>query len=175
LTSLSFVRLGCPDSDYPGAPRVAPQRGAHIVAQHPFVGAWRLLSWEARTADGRITYPWGEEVAGYLLYTADGHMSAALMAAGRPRFAVDDILGGTVEERAQAAQTYLSYAGTYEIGDGEVVHHVELSLFPNWVGDVQRRFFALEGHRLTLSTGPTLQAGAERRHYLVCERAAPAQ
>jgi hypothetical protein len=79
----------------------------------------------------------------------------------------------TGDERAQAAKSYLSYAGTYEIGDGEVVHHVEVSLFPNWVGKALRRFYALEGDRLTLSTGPLLQAGAEQRFYLIWERASP--
>jgi hypothetical protein len=144
------------------------------VAQNPFVGAWRLLSWENRTAEGRVTYPLGREVSGYILYTADGHMNVAIMAAGRPRFAGTDPLGGTVEERAAAAKTYLSYAGTYEIGEGEIVHHVQISLFPNWVGDAQYRFFALDGDRLTLSTAPLQLAGAERRAYLVWERATPA-
>lgn len=144
------------------------------MAGNPVVGAWRLISWENRTADGRVTFPLGRDVAGYILYTADGYMNVAIMAASRPRYAGDDALGGTEEERARAAKTYLSYAGTYEIDDGEIVHHVQVSLFPNWVGGVQRRLYKLDGDRLTLSTAPMLLGGIERRAYLVWERAGPA-
>lgn len=143
------------------------------MTDNPLVGAWRLLSWVNRSADGRATYPMGKDNSGYLLYTADGYMNVAIMSANRLSFAGSDVLGGTAEERAQAAKTYLSYAGTYEIGDGEIIHHVQVSLFPNWVGGEQRRFFELEGERLTLSSAPMQLAGTERRAYLVWERAAP--
>lgn len=143
------------------------------MALNPFVGAWRLISWENRTTDGRVTHPMGKGATGYILYTADGHVSVAIMAAGRPRYTGNDALGGSVEERAQAARTYLSYAGTYEIGEGEIIHHVQVSLFPNWVGDAQRRYFAFDGDHLTLSTAPILLGGTERRAYLVWERADP--
>lgn len=143
------------------------------MAENPFVGAWRLISWENRTADGRVSYPMGKGASGYILYTADGYMSVAIMAGDRPDLTGSDPLGGTVEERALAAKTYLSYAGTYEIGVGEIIHYVQASLFPNWVGTTQRRFFAFDGRRLTLSTAPMPLAGAQRRAYLVWERAAP--
>ena len=42
-------------------------------------------------------------------------------------------------EHASAYRSMLTYAGTWErIGD-EVVHHVELSLYPAWTGSDQRR------------------------------------
>ena len=39
-------------------------------AQTALVGAWRLVSWENRAADGQVTYPMGSDALGYLLYTA---------------------------------------------------------------------------------------------------------
>jgi hypothetical protein len=51
------------------------------------------------------------------------------------------------------------------------VHHVEVSLFPNWVGSAQERVYACSGDRLSLSTAPLLQRGSEQRAYLVWERA----
>lgn len=144
------------------------------MAENLFAGSWRLVSWENRTTDGRVTHPLGKDVSGYILYTADGHMNVAIAAGGRPRFAANDLLAGTAEEWARAAKTYASYAGTYEIGEGEVIHHVEVSLFPNWVGEEQRRFFEFEGDRLTLSTAPMTLAGIESRAYLVWERTQPA-
>jgi len=40
-----------------------------------------------------------------------------------------------------------------------VVHHVELSLVPNWVGRPQRRTAVLEGDRLRLTAQPLEVAG----------------
>jgi hypothetical protein len=52
-----------------------------------------------------------------------------------------------------------------------VVHHIEVSLFPNWKGVDQVRRFAFDGDRLTLSTAPMVVAGVERTAHLVWERA----
>lgn len=40
-----------------------------------------------------------------------------------------------------------------------MVHHVETSLYPNWVGTAQKRFFTIDGKRLTIWTPPYLAAG----------------
>src|SRR5262245_56598456 len=112
------------------------QSGAGTPAARPepaLVGTWRLLSWEARDADGTVTHPFGEQAVGYGVYTADGHVFAQLMRPGRPHFAGGDVLGGTAEENALALGGYAAYGGTYEVQDGTVVHHVEVSLFPNWI------------------------------------------
>jgi hypothetical protein len=50
------------------------------------------------------------------------------------------------------------------------VHHVELSLFPNWVGSDQERWVELAGDRLTLSASPLLLAGKQQVPRLVWER-----
>ena len=134
------------------------------------VGTWRLKRWETRAADGRISYPLGPDAVGYLSYTPGGHMAVSLMRAERATFAGDDLLGGTPEERAAAAAGYVSYCGRYELRDGAVVHHVELSLFPNWVGVDQVRFGRVEGDELTITTG-ALRIGGESVSCLVWERA----
>jgi len=51
-----------------------------------------------------------------------------------------------------------------------VIHHIEISLFPNWVGVDQVRSFSLEGDRLTLSTPPMLVEGVEQAGHLTWER-----
>ena len=60
-------------------------------------------------------------------------MSVAMMAANRLKFGAGDIAiaGGTDEEKVAAADTYLSYCGRYEIQGEKVVHHIEVSFFPN--------------------------------------------
>jgi hypothetical protein len=133
------------------------------------VGTWRLKLWETRTADGRVAYPLGRDAVGYLIYTAGGHMAVTIMRVNRPTFASDDLLGGTLEEQATAAAGYVTYCGHYEIRDGTVVHHVELSLFPNWVGIDQVRFAEVEGDELTITT-ERLAIGGETVNRLVWER-----
>ena len=136
-----------------------------------FVGTWQLVSFEIRDADGGVSYPYGQDATGYITYTPDGYMSTIIMAGGRPRFAEDDILRGSIEEQAAAARTFISYAGPYEVRGGRVIHHVKVRLVPNWVGGTQERFYEFDGDRLSLSTGPMLLAGREQRAHLIWVRA----
>jgi hypothetical protein len=43
-----------------------------------------------------------------------------------------------------------------------VIHHVEPSLFPNWVGGDQERWVELAGDQLILSASPLLLAGKQQ-------------
>jgi hypothetical protein len=70
----------------------------------PLVGTWRLISWENRTADGRISHPLGTDLLGYITNSEDGYMFVAIMRANRRRFSAGDLLRGTPEEKAHAAE-----------------------------------------------------------------------
>lgn len=140
------------------------------MSSNPLVGAWRLVSLERRTADGEVTHPFGLDPVGYIVYSESGHVSVAFMSAGRPRFATEDSRGGTPDEKVRAYDTYISYSGRYEIRGNTVVHHVEVSLYPNWVGTDLERSFELSGNRLRLSTAPFLVSGRMRSAHLVWER-----
>jgi hypothetical protein len=107
--------------------------------------------WEARDETGQGSYPRGRDATGYLTYTADGYVFVAIMSADRAPFATADLVGGTTPEKVSAAETYTSYCGTYDVRDGIVVHHIEVSLFPNWVGLDQERSMEVHDDRLTLS------------------------
>jgi len=132
------------------------------------VGSWRLVSVETRDENGELVRR-GERT-GYLLYSLDGYMSVSFMKEGRPRFKSGDIRGGTTEEKIVAVNGYVSYAGRYTVQDDTVVHHIEVSLFPNWVGVSQERMFEFEGSRLTLSTPLMLVGGRQLSTHLVWER-----
>jgi Lipocalin-like domain len=142
----------------------------NMQARGALVGAWRLLSWENRAADGQITYPMGADALGYLLYTADGRFSVTISRRGRAGFAAGDLLSGTTEEQARAVEGFVAYAGRYSFHGDRVIHHVELSLFPNWVGTDQERWVELAEDRLTLSASPLLLAGRQQIPRLVWER-----
>ena len=48
------------------------------AAPSDFVGTWRLLDYSFIHDDGSIEHPWGTNVRGYLLYSAEGYMSGNL-------------------------------------------------------------------------------------------------
>jgi hypothetical protein len=139
------------------------------VASNPLIGTWKLLSWENRSVDedGPITYPLSEDATGYIMYSQDGYMFVAIMSPHRLKFAGGDLLSGTPEEEAQAEETFLSYGGRYELGEDRVIHQIELSSFPNWVGVDQERLMELRENRLTLSTHPILMQGKQQSAHLI--------
>jgi hypothetical protein len=141
------------------------------MSDHPLIGTWRLVSYELESATGTISYPYGHDPSGYLIYAADGYMSVAFMTGDRTPYAGGDRLRGTPEERAAAAGTYVSYCGRYELREDRVIHHIEVSLFPNWVGVAQTRYFTLAGTQLTLRTPPLLMGGSTQTACVLWERA----
>ncbi|HSH77890.1 MAG TPA: lipocalin-like domain-containing protein [Herpetosiphonaceae bacterium] len=67
------------------------------MREHSLVGTWRLVAWENRDTQGRVTWPAGHDAREHLIYTAytaDGYMSVQIMTANRPPFAAGDLLGG---------------------------------------------------------------------------------
>ena len=120
--------------------------------------------------DGGTRLPYGDRVAGYLIYTAEGFMSVALMGADRADLATDDRLAGTPEEYARAMKSYVSYCGRYTVGSDRVVHHIELSQIPNWSGTAEERFYELDGNRMQMRTPPFVLGGVEQTAHLVWER-----
>ena len=146
---------------------------SEVQAPDALVGAWRLVSWENRAADGQVTYPMGTDALGSLLYTASGRFSVTISRRGRAGFAAGDLLSGTTEEQARAVEGFVAYAGRYSFHGDRVIHHVELSLFPNWVGTDQERWVELAGNHLTLSASPLLLAGKQQVPRLLWERVNP--
>lgn len=118
------------------------------------VGAWTLERFLTTYDSGREIFPMGEDAQGWLLYTPDGYMAALLSRADRPAFETGEMLSADDAEKVRAWDSFFSYCGRYEVRGGEVVHHIEGSLYPNWIGQAQARTIRLEGNRLTLTTPP---------------------
>lgn len=121
-------------------------------------GTWHLVEWTV-TVDDTVTRPFGGQAEGLLTYTADGRMWATLQRKDRRPLGTGTLAAATAEERAAAAAGYLAYAGRYTLDDGRVTHHVEVSLFPDWVGDDQiRQIGWTDEGDLVLSTLPAQTA-----------------
>jgi hypothetical protein len=140
------------------------------MSKASFIGIWRLISYELKRADGQATYPLGKDAVGYIVYNESGYMSVTIMGANRPKFSSEVAQRGTDVEKVKAFDTYLSYNGKYEVQRTKVVHHVEVSLYPNWVGMDLERAFEFDGNRLSLSAPTTSRFGVQYTARLVWER-----
>ena len=131
-----------------------------------FIGTWRLLDYSFIHEDGMIEKPWGTDVRGYLLYSAEGYMSGNLSPARRKRGVIERTSNiSDSSDRPRRNRRYIAYTGRYTVKGDTVTHHVEASLFPLWVGRPEVRHFKFEDDRLTLRTEP-LKHG---RHTMVAQ------
>lgn len=140
------------------------------MTPNSLVGTWRLVSWELRDDEGHVSYPFGRDAVGYLTFTDDGHMAVIITTADRQPFGEADMLRGTAEEKAAAAETCVAYCGTYRIDGDSVRIQVETSLFPNWLGTTQERRIEHEGGRIVLSLPPAVWLGRRQVARLVWTR-----
>ena len=118
------------------------------------LGSWELVSYQLDLDTGRTAHPLGEDAVGLILYTPQRRVAVNIMRPGRATWASPNPAAGTQAETAAAAAGYLAYAGSFTVDEGAslVEHHVDVSLFPNWVGDVQRRFVDITGDELVLES-----------------------
>ena len=150
---------------------IAPARKPPLA----IVGTWELVRWSATLNDGNEVLPFGERPRGRLCYDRSGRMSLQMLAEARPTFAEGDPFGGTAEEIRAAFHGSISYYGSYDASSetGTVVHRIEASAFPNWIGSVQERSFEIDGDQLTLrATASNAKVGprAGARHILLWKR-----
>lgn len=136
-------------------------------------GTWKLISSVGVYSDGRVIYPYGGQPEGLLVYDPNGNFSGQIQGQGRPLFESGNLLRGTPEEIKAAFEGYVAYYGRYEVDEdaASLTHYVEGSLFPNWVGNTQTRFYSFEDGRLVLTTAPFIGRKNSIIHTLVWERA----
>ncbi len=139
-----------------------------MSSRDQFIGTWRLLSYESHLPDGSIEYPFGPDVTGMLVYTEQGHMTGQVMRHNRSELPTGYRASGPSEAVLAAFDGYIAYCGTFEVDEtaGVVIHKVEASLYPNWVGTEQRRNFRFDKNILTLST-PMKKRGIPIRNQLI--------
>ena len=151
---------------------VAPQAPEPGTLAERLVGSYRLISSEGHSSDGKVTLDQGPEPLGRLMLDAGGRMSVHLVDPNRRRFSSGDFLRPTREELEEAFVGYFGYFGSYMIEEsaGVLTFHVEGAAYPNYIGTDQRRFFVLDGERLTLRTPPERAGGADITYVIIWER-----
>jgi len=149
------------------------ERPTSRSVKEQFFGTWKLVSWKIKRANGDLTdSPLGPNALGHIMYDPGGQVSVALMRPDRPNFASNHLTEATLEEIKTGFEGYISYCGSYEVNERErfVIHRLQLSWFPNWVGTEQKRYFEFAGDRLTLKTPPLTVLGEAQVHSLIWQR-----
>lgn len=135
------------------------------------VGLWNLQSMEQRYDDGRVVYPFGPNAQGRIYYGEDRTMFAAIQRAGRKPFTTGKQWTASSEEKAAAYDNYLTYWGRYEVDGDKVTHLIEISLFPDWIGQRQVRKTRFENGVLFITARLEDGTPEARTAYLIFRRA----
>jgi hypothetical protein len=149
-------------------------KGSSFASQ--LVGVWTLVSYIDEKPGCDNTHPFGLRPQGFLIYTADGFVSAQLMRPGRSAFHSSDWHHGTPEEYQESGSGYIAYCGTYEVDEenATVTHIPSVSLLPNLIDGRQCRSIELHGDRLTLrAAGAPAASGHFVTRRLEWKRVAP--
>ena len=126
-------------------------------ARDQLIGVWKLISYQRKSSDGRVEYPFGEKPVGRLTYDSAGRMSAQLMRPARKSAMPVGVsfANGTASdaELREAAGGFIAYFGTFDVDEPSttVIHHVEACLVPSWVAHDLQRKYRFQGNRLMLS------------------------
>ena len=147
-----------------------------MITKQELVGSWQLESWTIGYSNrDDFSYPYGENPQGLLMYSEDGWMSAAINRPDRSLFPADVSPRSVPQEAIVGAySSYFHYAGRYRVSEGDVVHYVSQSLYPNFPGTEQLRHAELDGSTLVLS-GKDQAGEVTRFHSLVWHRVPAAE
>jgi Lipocalin-like domain len=139
-----------------------------VMNNDRLVGTWRLVSASSTTSTGeRNETPYGPSPEGFLTYTADGRVAALISYGGRKLLSAGT---GTLQEQAEAFNTFLAYAGRYKRSGDKVTHSIDISSIQNYVGRDLVRKITFEEHRIVLVTPPTRVNGKLQTVELIWQR-----
>jgi len=127
------------------------------MSENPLIGYWKLISCDALRNHGNLVPVYGRNPSGRLYYDDKGNMSVHIMRSGRRRGNGGLASAPSDEEIRSSYDGYQAYFATYTVDTARQVirHEVLGSLFPDWTGSTQVRYYELpDDKHLLLSTGP---------------------
>jgi len=141
------------------------------LVKSDLVGTWSLTSFSlTEDGTGKTVFPYGTEVNGMLFITADDHFAVFISSARRAAFSSNDIMSGSEKEKINAAESFSSYCGDFDLKQDSLIFHPKVSFFPNWVGVDQQRFLTRREDGLIELSSRTLVNGMLRISHSVWRR-----
>lgn len=129
---LSSISKGAP------AARLAPVR----PLEDRIIGAWRLVSVEGNSPVRKIDY---DHPGGLIVYDRSGWMSVQIAIHGERQPFAKGNSSGTMEEKADAFDTYFGYYGTWTLDPAKetITHHIVDDTYPGMRGKDNVRWYEM--------------------------------
>jgi len=136
LLLLGFFALAAPLA--PTAPPAQPQR-----LEEKLIGAWRLVSVEGQS---RLLSQGYDHPTGLVVFDRSGWMSLQIAIHGERKPFANGVSAATVEEKAEAFDTYVAYYGTYAVDAkaDTVTFHLANHSYPGFRGRDNVRWFEFQ-------------------------------
>lgn len=127
------------------------------------IGAWKLKSYTAIDDKGCTIYPFGHNAKGFIIYSAEGYMSATLF---NPDLIDSASAGISRKDISSGNCLCMSYAGPYNVVSNKVLHNIETSNIPEMIATAQERLFSIKENALTIKAETVLE-GVKYSHTLI--------
>ncbi len=134
-----------------------------MITEAELIGAWDAAGQDRLGPDGRVSGAVGATAPGRIIYTAEHQMMVlAITSEDLPKAAPEQL-----DERARAAiaSACTAYAGRWELTGDQLLHHIDIAIFPAWMNSTRVRFPSLSGDLLTLTTLPEADGSVSRIYW----------
>jgi hypothetical protein len=133
------------------------------------VGVWKYTNINVKqVATGKISYPFGENPTGHIVYTRGGHVAFVFVGDNRKAPAGTT---ATDAERINLFNTLGAASGTYKVEGNTILASYTASANQTWSGTTHKRQFDIMGKKLSLTTAPYKNSSGEEIIYeVICER-----
>jgi len=105
------------------------------------------------------------------MYNGDGYMSALINKPGAPTIENGSLRHLSAPRKAALFDRCFTYAGSWRLEGRHIVHHVQHSHNPGFIGTDQIRLFAFDNDQLTLSAEEAIAGKEKRLHTLIWKKA----
>ena len=110
------------------------------MKKEELIGAWKLITYQIFWKDTKKKiFPYGENGAGYLIYTPDDFVSVQIMTFKRAKCRTNNFRDLSPDEKIEIADHSGGYIGKYEFKNDCVIHYPEIASFPNFINTPQVR------------------------------------
>jgi hypothetical protein len=114
---------------------------SQLLLSEGLIGAWTLVSVEARQDNGSDSVPFGDNPQGVIIFTPSGHFSLFQSRETLPKLAANDRARATPEEAAAVVEGSIAYHGRYSVDDARrsIAVRLDGSTYANLLGSAQER------------------------------------
>jgi len=126
------------------------------MSKELIIGTWKLVSFTYNSKNEVFFYPYGKDAHGIIYYDERGNMATIISRKDRPLLSTsEDFIKLRDNEKIRLSKGFISYSGRYEVLEDRIIHNIEVSFIPNWIGTTPEFYYTFEDECLVLTTPET--------------------